>query len=255
MKIGIITDIHENVTVLENALRLAEKGSCDHIACLGDIVGYDCRFQNNPFRRSASHCVSLVRSYCRWVVAGNHDLFAAQRLPLYANGFTYPDQWFSMTPRERRLASDGMVWSYETEEPGDLKDEDREYLISLPEYLTVNEGSKEILLSHYICPDFTGSTTRTVLKQKHMNELWDFMRSHEVSLSFSGHFHKQNASFAHRRSLPFVKALHSVPGERIFLGEDVTMVLLPPLTGVKGRTTCAVLDTGSMLLSLIHERI
>jgi len=255
MKIGIITDIHENVTVLETFLRLADKSSCDHIICLGDIVGYDSRFQNHPFRRSASLCVSLIRSNCRWVVAGNHDLFAASRLPSYANGFIYPDQWFSMTPRERRAASNGMVWSYDTEESGDLKEDDREYLKSLPEYIFVNEETTGMLLSHYICPDFTGSTTRTAFKQKHMNELWNFMQLNKISLSFSGHSHKQHASFAHRYSLPFIKALHSVPGDRIYLGEDVSLVLLPPLTGLKGRTIYAVLDTGSMLLSLIHERI
>ena len=253
MRIGIITDIHENVTVLETALRLAGKSDCDHLACLGDIVGYDSRFQNHPFRRSASMCLSLIRSNCRWVVAGNHDLFAALRLPSYANGFTYPDLWFTMTPYERRVASKGMVWPYDTEEPGDLKDEDREYLRSLPEHVILHDEPKGILLSHYICPDFTGSTTRTVMKQKHMNELWDFMHLHEVSISFSGHFHKQNASFAHRHFFPFTKALHSVPGDQIFMGNDVSMVLLPPLSGVKGRTIFSVFDTGSRLLSLIHE--
>lgn len=254
MKLGIITDIHENTTALETVLRLADNARCDHIACLGDIAGYDSRFAGWSFSRSASRCVSLIRSNCSWVVAGNHDLFAASRLPSWVNGFTYPGGWFNMTAAEKRAASDGMVWTYDTEMPGDLKDDDLEYLRSLPEFVILNEAPPGILLSHYVCPDFTGSTTRRVMKQRHLGELWGFMNQSGVRFSLSGHFHKSNASFAHMHTLPFLKAFHSVPGERIFLGNDVTMVLLPPLTGVKGRTSFAILDTASGILSLLHER-
>lgn len=254
MRIGVITDIHENFTALETALRLAGTASCDFIACLGDIVGYDSRFTGWSFRRSANRCISLVRSNCRWVVAGNHDLFAASRSPSWANGFKYPGNWFSLTSAERTATSAGMVWTYETEIPGDLKDDDLDYLGSLPEFSIIDESQPRILLSHYVCPDFTGSTTRTVMKQKHLNELWNFMNLQGSRLSLSGHFHKPHASFAHRHPLPFLRAIHSVPGERIFLGDDVTLVLLPPLTGVKGRTSLAILDTGSGILSLVHER-
>jgi predicted phosphodiesterase len=255
MRIGIITDIHENVIVLENALRLAENDRCDHIACLGDIVGFDNRFAGYSFHRSASQCISLVRSNCRWVVAGNHDLFAASRQPSYSNGFAYPDSWFNMTSDERRAVSGGMVWTYDTEVPGDLNDNDMDYIRSLPEYIIVDEAPTGILLSHYVCPDFTGSTTRTVMKQKNMDDLWSFMNLHGIRLSLSGHFHKPHASFAHMKSLRFARALHSVPGDRIFMGDDISLVLLPPLAGTKSRSTCAVFDTGSRVLSLLHERI
>jgi hypothetical protein len=254
MKLGIITDIHENVSSLETVLRLAEDGRCDHLACLGDIVGYDNRFTGYGFSRSARRCISLVRSTCRWVVAGNHDLFAASRHPSWVNGFTYPADWFKMTSAEKRAASDGMVWTYDTEIPGDLEDDDLEYIRSLPEFAIINDSVPGILLSHYICPDFSGSTTRTVLKQKHLHDLWGFMNHNDLRFSLSGHFHKPHACFAHRHTLPFFRAFHSVPGERIFLGDDITMVLLPPVTGVKGRASFAMLDTASGILSLVHQR-
>ncbi|MBW6500994.1 MAG: metallophosphatase family protein [Bacteroidales bacterium] len=41
MRIGIITDIHENTATLTEALRLASLNKCDEIACLGDIVGFE----------------------------------------------------------------------------------------------------------------------------------------------------------------------------------------------------------------------
>ena len=58
MKIGLITDIHENANLLKEALRLAAKNKCDEIVCLGNIVGFDRRFEN-------------------------HDLFAAGRLLVF----------------------------------------------------------------------------------------------------------------------------------------------------------------------------
>jgi hypothetical protein len=45
----------------------------------------------------------------QWVVAGNHDLFAASRQPSWANGFTYPRNWFTLTSEERAAVSADMV--------------------------------------------------------------------------------------------------------------------------------------------------
>jgi len=112
MKIGIITDIHENVEMLREALRLASVNKCDEIVCLGDIVGYDQRFYTFIQKRSATTCLDLVRSNCRWIVPGNHDLFAAGRVPSYTNGFKYPDTWFEMNAGERKKVAQGKVWCY-----------------------------------------------------------------------------------------------------------------------------------------------
>ncbi len=255
MKIGIITDIHENVSMLEAVLRVADDQGCDELACLGDIAGYDSRFYNYHFRRSARQCVSLVRSNCRWVVAGNHDLHAASRLPSWSNGHRYPDHWFKMTPSERREASGGLVWSFEGEDPNDLGDEEIAYLNTIPEYEIVSENGMTLLLSHYVYPDFTGSTTRYVARQHHIKELWKFMHHHGVSFSLSGHSHKPFAYFSHRGPFSFVKALHPVPGDTIFLGHEMTMMLLPPLTGGNGRTSFSVIDTEMRMLYLMHEKV
>ena len=255
MKIGIITDIHENVSMLEAVLRVAEAHGCDELACLGDIAGYDRRFYNYHFRRSARLCVSLIKSSCRWVVAGNHDLFAAGRLPSWSNGYRYPENWFQMTPSERRDTSAGLVWSFEGEDTSDLGDEETDYLRSIPEYEIVSENGSAILLSHYVCPDFTGSTTRYVERQHHLKELWNFMHNHGITYSLSGHSHKPFAYFSHNGAFSFVKAMHPVPGDRIFLGHEMTMILLPPLTGGNGRTSFSVIDTETGMLNLIHEKV
>ncbi len=255
MRLGIITDIHENVTMLEAVLKLAEAYKCDELACLGDIAGYDRRFYNYHFHRSARQCLSLIRSNCHWVVAGNHDLFAANRFPGYSNGFKYPELWFQMTPAEKRNASGGLVWSFEGEDPNDLGEDDIAYLNAIPEYSIVSANGIRLLLSHYVFPDFTGSTTRYVAKQRHIGDLWKFMANNEIQFSLSGHSHKPIAYFSHRQSLSFLKAAHPVPGDSIFLGKEMTMILLPPLTGGNGRTSFSIIDTATRMLFLMHEKV
>ncbi|HDR68436.1 MAG TPA: hypothetical protein ENN61_05230 [Bacteroidaceae bacterium] len=120
MRLGLITDIHENMGMLSEALRLASVHQCDELACLGDIVGYDHRFYSFNPRRSAKACLDLVRSNCRWIVPGNHDLFAAKKIPSFTNGFIYPEKWFNIDLAERKKLSGGKVWCYEGEEPNDL---------------------------------------------------------------------------------------------------------------------------------------
>ena len=136
MKIGIFTDIHENSEMLVNALKIAEASGCHELLCLGDIVGFDVRFYRYDLKRSARECVRLIKSNCRWVVAGNHDLFAAGRVPAYTNGFTYPDIWFKSDPAERKKLSFGKVWSYEGDAPNDLGDEELAFLSDLPNSLS-----------------------------------------------------------------------------------------------------------------------
>ena len=39
MKIGIITDVHNNVIALNSMLAVFEEEGCDEIICCGDIIG------------------------------------------------------------------------------------------------------------------------------------------------------------------------------------------------------------------------
>lgn len=255
MKLGIISDIHENTEMLERAFKLADSHRCDELVCLGDIVGFDVRFYRYDIKRSARSCVGLIKSNCRWVVPGNHDLFAAGRLPHYTNGFDYPSDWFEMNPAGRKKIAKGKVWCYGEDASNDLGEDEVNYLRELPEYVATSEPGAACLFSHYIYPDLTGSTTRYVERNNQLKGLWEFMDEQKTRYSFSGHSHTYFAGFAFkgntRRAGNYLKAIHSIPSSKFSLGSDTVMVLLPPLAGEKGKTGFSIFDTKDLTLNII----
>ena len=255
MKIGIITDIHENVKILEETLRKAEENKCDELACLGDIVGFDTRFYDNSIERCAKSCVELIESNFRWVVAGNHDLNSVSRFPSWSNGFEYPENWFMIQTDERKLLADGKVWTYEFDSPNNLTEKEREFLEKIPEYIIPELEGNRILFSHYIYPDFTGSTTIYAERNIQIRKHWDFMNSNMVKVSLIGHSHSNFAGFAYKNQGLSVKAFHSIPNNDFLLGDDSVVVLLPPLSGDRGKTGFTIYDTATRRLSLIHTGI
>lgn len=68
MKFAIIADIHANLEAFEVVLEDIRNQNCTHIACLGDVVGYNA----NP-----KECLDIVRSMNIPCVKGNHDEYCS----------------------------------------------------------------------------------------------------------------------------------------------------------------------------------
>jgi len=68
MKFAIIADIHANLEAFEVVLEDIKNQNCTHIACLGDVVGYNA----NP-----KECLDIVRSMNIPCVKGNHDEYCS----------------------------------------------------------------------------------------------------------------------------------------------------------------------------------
>lgn len=251
MKIGIITDIHENVETLQRALDLASLKKCDEMVCLGDITGFDRRFYKYDFARSARRCIYLIRTNCRWVTAGNHDLYPAGRLPSWSDGFEFPEGWFQMNPQERKASAAGKVWCYDGDAESDMGEEEIDYLRSLPEYIVSSEPGVSCLFSHYFFPDLTGSTTKYAERGKHLLSHWKYMEMNEVVFSFSGHTHNHFTGFAYRNSGSLLRAFENLPNDIFNLGKEKTIIALPPLSGEKGRTGFSIFDSTDSTLSVI----
>ena len=64
MKIGIITDIHNNIVALDAVLKAFEDACCDRVICCGDIIGIGPRPEE-----TVSRLMSVLNLTC---VRGNH---------------------------------------------------------------------------------------------------------------------------------------------------------------------------------------
>lgn len=68
MKYAIIADIHANLEALNVVLEDIKAQGCTHVACLGDVVGYNA----NP-----KECMDIIRGMNIPVVKGNHDEYCS----------------------------------------------------------------------------------------------------------------------------------------------------------------------------------
>ncbi len=191
MKLGFISDIHEDIVSLEKGLNLLYMQRCDQIICLGDITGFSNPYYPFGDTRDANACINLVRENCSMVVPGNHDLFSVGRITEYKAGVQYPDNWFALDIHTRMETMKGKIWFYEKEIPPELTEENIHYLQSLPEWGIVDVEDYKILISHFLFPDVSGSL------RKRIDDIYDyrahflFMRKNNCKLSFAGHMHKE----------------------------------------------------------------
>ena len=190
MKIGFVSDIHEDISSLKAAMGKMEGMQVDEVVCLGDIVGYSVPFYGFMNERDANACVDLVRSNCSAVVMGNHDLFAIRKPPEHAPFFQYPDNWYDLDFEERRKLADRKLYLYENNElPSLLSRRNREYIEGLPEYVVKDCGDHSVLFTHYAMPDCTGSSVWAPEHPSELTKHFNFLGQQGCLYSFSGNDH------------------------------------------------------------------
>lgn len=73
MKLGIITDIHNNITALEAIMAQLRQRQCDRIICCGDIIGIGpCPEQTVQYMRKIPNLIA---------VRGNHERYLLEGMP------------------------------------------------------------------------------------------------------------------------------------------------------------------------------
>ncbi len=126
MKLAILSDMHGNLPALEAVLADLAGQEVDAIYHLGDLVGY------NPFPNEVA---ARVRDLGLTGVVGNYDLAVAADVPDPIA--TY------LNPAISEMAKDIYRWTRAR-----VSSETREYLLSLPERLTLEINGLGILLAH-----------------------------------------------------------------------------------------------------------
>ena len=189
MKIGFISDIHEDALRLKEAIGILE-GSCNKIVCLGDIVGYSVPYYGFLASRNAHECVQIVKDHCDIAVIGNHDLAAIGKLPEHRAGIIYPRNFYKIGLLERvGLARKFGVWGYENDLPALMDKEDIRFLRNLPEQHVEKFDSIRVLISHYGYPDFVGNLTKGMVGPEDVASHLGYLSKNNCEVGISGHDH------------------------------------------------------------------
>lgn len=246
MKLGIVSDIHEDAIRLEEAIAILSKKGCSEIACLGDIIGFS--YPNFGFykTRNASRCIEIVKSNCKYVVAGNHDLFPVRRIPQYDAGFKYPKNWYELDYDERLALAGEEIWLNEENEFNTLigKNE-KKYILNLPEFLVVKIGNISIFLSHYLFPDLSGSHRKYYENFGPVQNHLDFIKKNNCTVGFSGHKHVQGV-------LRFKNPISKKFGfGKILLDRDLQWIVGPCIANGKQENGFMIFDTNTLELEAI----
>lgn len=249
MRIAIISDIHEDVVRLKKAMSLIEKNNVDEVICLGDIVGFNVPHYNHFDTRNASECIQIVKLNCKIVIAGNHDLYEARKTPKNKSEFDFPSNWYSLDYHEKKKLANGKVWLYEENSlPSLISKNEREYLSSLPEYVISNITGQNILFSHFIYPDITGSRSDFRKYENYFTSHIDFMKKHDCNLSFFGHAHFEGVKVFNNESLK-VKSFG-----KLKISERPQAIICPCIVKGNQKNGIAIFDTNTMKLNVIYLR-
>lgn len=133
MKIAIISDIHSNVYALSRVIDDIDDQKADTIICLGDLVGYG----PHP-----NETISYIRRKGILCLKGNYDA------SVVSNDYSYI--------RENSTNSFTLPWTV-----SELRAENKYYLQTLPETMSLNFNGKSFKLVHgspnsineYLLPD------------------------------------------------------------------------------------------------------
>lgn len=126
MKIGILTDIHNNVIALDAVLQEFERQSCEKIVCAGDIIGIG----PNP-EETVQKMISIPNLIA---VRGNHEKYLLEGMP-------------SEYPNDEGMDYDEMEhhkWEHQCLSPSSV-----EFLRGLPYRVDFHECGKKISVMHY----------------------------------------------------------------------------------------------------------
>lgn len=192
MRIAIISDIHEDIVMLERAMAILKSVGYDMLVCLGDITGFAPEYYSHT--PNANACIDILKEHAHIVLAGNHDLYSAQRLPSYHLEKNIPHNWYELTIEKRYELSNNTLWLYEEEVEPELTPENEKYLHNLHEWFVFDADGKKILFSHFLQPDLSGIGRWFPYRVGELRPHFRFMEELGVTLGFVGHCHPEGTT-------------------------------------------------------------
>lgn len=132
MKLGVITDIHNNVTALKVVIEKLQQSGCDKIICCGDIIGI------GPFPEETVQYLMQIPNLI--AVRGNHEKYLLDEMP-------------TEYPNEEHMGYEEM--KHHKWEHGLLSKESVDFLRGLPYQTSFSCEGHMLTVIHY-CMDYDG---------------------------------------------------------------------------------------------------
>lgn len=164
MRVAVISDVHANPHALTNVLHQAKMQKCEHIICLGDIVGYG---------YDPNGCIEICKQHKIECIKGNHDAGLIGELSL---------DWFNETARRQVLAHRPLV-----------TEENKEWVRRLPLFIEKDYGGIKYAFSHgtYLFPERFEYIDGAFSAATEM----DVIRNNCIDALFVGHTHEACAYY------------------------------------------------------------
>lgn len=169
MRIGIITDVHNNVVALKAILQKFQSEKCDGIICCGDIIGI------GPYPEETVSVLTEIPNMLA-CVKGNHERYLVEGIP-------------SEIPNSENMGMAEMEhhkWEHSL-----LSNKSKDYMKSLKyeEWITIN--SKRIYISHFAIDENNRYFTNGI-RNHSANELDDLFGYVDADIILYGHEHKKS---------------------------------------------------------------
>ncbi|MCG8697961.1 MAG: metallophosphoesterase [Bacteroidales bacterium] len=246
MKLAIISDIHEDIDTLKVAFRKIEKHKVDEIACLGDISGFSVPYYTYYQGRNAHKCLSLIRSNCKYIVAGNHDLHAGRIVPKDCAYFDFPDNWYELDFHDRHELAGDIIYFHETTDLSPLyRKSDIEFLQSVPQRVIVNWPGINIMLTHYVYPNLLGIKREFYSYGDEFKKHFNYMQSHDCQLSITGHSHVKGFYMVQNGKFKQYKY------KKVAISQMPCCVGVPPTTSHQKRSGFCIFDNSDMTIQAV----
>jgi predicted phosphodiesterase len=246
MKVGFVSDIHEDIVSLEKAILEIEKKGCDEIVCLGDMIGFNVPDFGYLETRSARKCIDIIKSNCKYVVAGNHDLYFIKRIPEFNAGFEYPENWYDMDYDERKTLASDQVWLNEEIELNPLIGEKHmSFLRNIPECTIADFEGRMVFLSHYLYPDYSGSHTQYYHNFGPVKPHLEKIKESKCKIGFSGHKHIEGIISFNEKKQSFY------PFGQYQLNNEVQWIVGPCIANGRNASGYLIFDTERLILDVI----
>ena len=169
MKIGIISDVHSNITALELAFEKFEQMNVNKVICIGDVIGI------GPYPEKCIQFLMENKDKIISFVKGNHENYLIKGIPR-----KHHNEKDAKPMTDEDISTH--VWNHSK-----LNQEQKEFIKLLKEEDLLEIEGRKIIIEHY--PKDENSKFKKFIKNPSDMEIKELFEDKEADVYLFGHTH------------------------------------------------------------------